>query len=247
MTLITSTTTSHRHNGIDPRELVPAGREIGRPDYAPPAPAARRPRILSHPIAQHALTALRDRRTRARHVRFYSNQLLNALTLEATASLALHEISVETTSGTQAGKILGKPVIFMSLTRHGLGLAHNVTEIIPGVSIGSITLEKVEGAELPVPRLHLSNAPSLQEARVIVFDPTVTTGKTAALALQLLRKSGAGDLVLASFIMSNQGLDRIMTTIPDLTVITGAIDGYDQKRGLQPGMGDFAARLYETT
>lgn len=245
MNLITSPTLTHRNNGIDPRESIPADREIGRPEITN-GTAVKRPRILAHPVAQHALTTLRDRRTRVKHLRAYSNQLLTILALEATTGIPLRDATINLESGVHTGKALGKPVVFLSLTRHGLGLSHNVSEIIPGVSIGSISLENSGGREQPEPRLHLTNAPALQEARVILFDPAVSSGSMVALALQLLRKSGANDLVVASFVMSMAGMERVLTVAPSATVITTAVDDFDAKRGLRPGIGDFAERLYAT-
>lgn len=243
-TLITTTTASPRNNGIDPRERLPAGRERGLPDFSKPVAATRRPRIVAHPVAQHALTALRDQRTRAKSLRYFGNQLLTHLTVEATGGLPTREIDIEQSGGLHASPTLARQVVFLSLTRHGLGLSHNVAELIPGVSIGSITLESPDKNQSPEPRFHLANAPALHEARVIVFDPVVSSGRVAGLALQMLRRSGATDLALASFVIGNQSLDHLLALLPDLAIVTAAVDDYDPKRGLRPGLGDFAERLY---
>jgi uracil phosphoribosyltransferase len=80
---------------------------------------------------------------------------------------------------------------------------------------------------------------------VILFDPVVSTGLSACLALNVLRRSGAADIALISFLVSSVGLERLQASQPDLAVWTAAIDiEWDAKRGAIPSLGDFGERLY---
>jgi uracil phosphoribosyltransferase len=207
--------------------------------YSPPPTNIN---VVEHPVAQHALTALRNKHTPTKQFRVFSNQLLVLLALEATRTLPTREEAVETPAGSHAGSALGKPVIFLSLTRQGLGLAHTLADFIPGMSFGSITLDHSKHRE---PRLHLVNAPLLTDARVIIFDPVVGAGFSASSAVHLIHASGAADISLLSFLISSPGLKRIQAAIPGLTVWTAAIEPeLDPKRGPLPGLGNFAERLY---
>jgi uracil phosphoribosyltransferase len=216
--------------------------------YSPPpvnVPAPVNVNVLAHPIARHALTALRNKHTPTKQFRMFSNQLLVMLAIEATRTLPTREEPVETPADSHLGAALGKPVVFLSLTRHGLGLAHSLADFIPGVSIGAISLGHGSSGQPLEPRLHLANAPLLTDARVILFDPVVGAGFSAGSALHLVRRSGASDITLLSFLISSPGLKRIQATIPGLTVWTAEIEQeLDPKRGPLPGLGNFAERLY---
>ena len=65
---------TNRHEEMDTREQVPVVRENSIPDR--PSVQAKRPVIVSHPIARHALSVLRDKNTSGRQLRHYSQQLL---------------------------------------------------------------------------------------------------------------------------------------------------------------------------
>lgn len=227
----------------DVRERAhPDGTDVG-PSHRG-RPTVKRLNVLEHPIAQHALTGLRNKDTASQDFREVCEQLLLFLTVEATRSLPVHGVEVATSAGRYEGKSLAKPVIFLSVTREALGLANNVADLIPNVLIGAVSLDQ-RGSQRPVPRMHLTNAPALSEARVILFDPVVATGLSASLALGLLRNSGAADLTLVSFVCSSQGLAHLQSKLPDLTVWTAAIDAeWDAKRGPIPGLGNFSERMY---
>lgn len=231
-----------RHHGHEPAFPRPA--EVS-PGEVPAPPAEEKVHVVGHPIAQHALTLLRNKLTPTKPFRSFSSQLLAVLAIEATRSLPIRDELVETPAESHVGRTLGKPVIFLSLTRHGLGLAHNVADFIPEASIGAISLDQGENGHRIAPRLHLANAPALSDAMVILFDPVVGTGFSASIALQRLRSCGASDISLLSFLITAPGLQRVQETVPDLKVWVAAIErDFDPKKGPLPGLGNFAERLY---
>ena len=227
---------------------APPALPVEKPAMPPPAPAVqavKKINVAEHPLAQHALTALRNKHTQPTQFRQISNQLLVLLALEATRNLSTRDELVETHSTTHTGQTIEKPVIFLSITRHGLGLAHNVADFFPGMLVGTVTLERKGENSNVEPRLHIVNAPALSDAKVILFDPVVTTGMSATVALNFIRRSGATDVSLVSFLVSFGGLSRLQTSMPDLSIWTAGIDNeWDSKKGPMPGLGNFGERLY---
>lgn len=243
-TVLTSSTRTVRFKRSDPREISPPTANSDATG-ATVAPAVKRLHLVEHPLAQHALTALRDKHTPPPEFRVISNQLLILLALEATRTLPVRNHAVETATGPHVGQVLTKPVVFLSITRHGLGLAHSMADIFPNLLVGAISLDRAGEGQDYEPRLHIVNAPALSDARVILFDPVVASGLSATLALNLVRRSGATDISFVSFLVSLPGLSRLQSALPDLMVWTAAIDTeLDPKRGPLPGMGNFAERLY---
>jgi len=208
-------------------------------------PVAKKVNVAEHPLAQHALMALRNKHTPPAQFRQMSDQLLLLLALEATRSLPTRDELIETHSTTHTGQVLAKPVLFLSVTRHGLGLAHSVADFFPGVLVGTVSLDRRGDNPTVEPRLHIVNAPALSDARVILFEPVVATGASASMAINFVRRSGATDITLVSFLVSFPGLSRLQAALPDVTVWTAGIDSeWDSKRGPMPGLGNFAERLY---
>jgi uracil phosphoribosyltransferase len=212
---------------------------------APPPPPVRNMHLLEHPLAQHSLTTLRNKDTPSYQYRVTCNQLLVLLLIEATRALPIRERAVETGTGAATGHALTKPVIFLTVARHGLGLAHNMADLFPNLLVGMISLDRSAEGKAVEPRLHIANAPALGDASVILFDPVVASGASAQAAITLVRRSGATDISLVSFLFSLPGLSRMQSSFPNLRVWTAGIDPeLDPKRGPLPGMGNFAERLY---
>lgn len=202
--------------------------------------------MVEHPLAQHALTVLRDRATPNEAFRTVSKQLLMMLALEATRSLPVRDEEIDAGGMVHSGKVLAKPVVFLSVSRHSMGLSHNLAELIPGLHVGSVSLDTSADNRRPQVRLNVFNSPALADVRVVLFDPVISTGLSCSLALNLIRRSGAADIALVNFVTSSQGLSRLMTGFPDLMIYTTGIDSnWDSKRGPLPGIFQFAERMYE--
>ncbi|HUG09831.1 MAG TPA: uracil phosphoribosyltransferase [Opitutaceae bacterium] len=201
--------------------------------------------VIEHSLAEHTLTQLRNKHTLPDQFRELSSWLLLLLTLEATRNVPTREETVEASFSQHKGRSLGKPLIFLALNRHALGLAHAVAESFPGLRVGMITLDRSPDTQHIEPRFHLNNAPLLDSAKVILFEPVISSGVSASVALRLLRRSGASDVSLISFVGSLAGLSHLQSAFPDLDVWTAGVDTeLDAKRGPLPGLGDFSARLY---
>jgi len=220
---------------------------------APQAPAIAKPavvpaptvNVVEHPIARHALTALRNRDTLPGQFRVFANQLLLVLAIEATRNLPTRDELVQTVSGSCVGRTMGKPVVLLSLDRHCLGLAHQVADLIPNVAIGTISLERVGNGSGFEPRLHLRNAPAFNTAHVVLFDPVVTTGLSAGMAVDFLHRSGATEITLLSFLISSVALERVQAARSGLTVWTAGVETeVDSRRGAFSSLGNFGERLY---
>lgn len=214
-------------------------------DAPAPAPVANRLQIVDHPAARHALTILCNKHSNQYSIRSSTNHLLVLLTLEAMRSLPTRPLKVDTSRETWNGVGLAKPVVLLAVTRHGLGLSHNLMECVPGLLVGSVTLDHTDEARLPQARLHLASAPALRDCRVILFDPVIQSGVSAGTALDLVRHLGATDISLLSFTISAQGLLRLQAAYAELNVWTAHVDAdWDAKRSPASVLGDFGTRLF---
>jgi hypothetical protein len=121
---------------------LPPERAVARPPtvaslpVAPPPEAPKRLRLLEHPIADHVLSAMRDRNTPPEQFRLHCQRLLLFLLVEATRSMP-SESARKASGGAAAGEAAPtEAVVLLSLNRHGLGLTHQMADCIPGAVTG---------------------------------------------------------------------------------------------------------------
>lgn len=202
--------------------------------------------VVDHPLAAHLLTELRDVATEPERFRHLSRRLGTVLALEATRGLATRGESVETPLTTTEGRRLDRPVVAVPILRAGLGLLETVTDLLPDVRVGYAGLERDEATLQPTS--YYLKVPELRDASVLLLDPMLATGGSAAFAITLLKEHGATDIQLVCVVASPEGLAHLAQTHPDVRVVTAAIDeGLNEVGYIIPGLGDFGDRLFGTS
>ena len=85
---------------------------------------ANKPLIMDHPLIQHKLTLLRDKRTGSKEFREMIAEVSMLMCYEATRDLPLKEVEIETPmTMTKSNVISGRKLAFVPILRAGLGLS----------------------------------------------------------------------------------------------------------------------------
>lgn len=201
--------------------------------------------ILQHPLADHALTHLRDRTTKPATFRTLSHQLGLLLALDATRDLPTRSHAVNTPLEPHTGKILAEGLIVVPILRAGLGMVQPYLDLFPEVSVGYVGLERDH--QTAVARSYYCKLPPLAGKRVLCVDPMLATGGSAVTALDLLREAGAIQLSLVVIVASPEGVAAVEKAHPSVPIFTAALDReLNVKKYILPGLGDFGDRLYGT-
>jgi len=201
--------------------------------------------VLQHPLADHVLTHLRDQTTKPALFRTLSYQISLLLALEATRDLATVEKRVDTPLAPHTGRVLATSIAIVPILRAGLGMVQPFMDIFPDVSVGYVGLERDHTTAIA--RSYYCKLPPLDGKRVLVIDPMLATGGSAAQALDVVRAAGAKDLAYVCIVASPEGVALVQKTHPDVPIFAGAIDrGLNAKKYILPGLGDFGDRLYGT-
>lgn len=201
--------------------------------------------ILQHPLADHALTHLRDRTTKPATFRTLSHQLGLLLALDATRDLPTRSHAVNTPLEPHTGKILAEGLIVVPILRAGLGMVQPYLDLFPEVSVGYVGLER--DPQTAVARSYYCKLPPLAGKRVLCVDPMLATGGSAVTALDLLREAGAIQLSLVVIVASPEGVAAVEKAHPSVPIFTAALDReLNVKKYILPGLGDFGDRLYGT-
>ena len=201
--------------------------------------------VLSHPLAHHVLTHLRDKTTKPALFRTLSYQVSLLLALEATRNLATEEKPVETPLETITGHVLAKPLAIVPILRAGLGMVQPFLDTFPDVSVGYVGLERDHTTA--VARSYYCKLPPLEGKRVLVIDPMLATGGSAAQALGVVKAAGATEVCFVCIVAAPEGIAVVQAAHPDVPIYAGVVDrSLNAKKYILPGLGDFGDRLYGT-
>jgi uracil phosphoribosyltransferase len=202
---------------------------------------------LTHPLAAHLVTRLRDRNTPGDAFRRHAFQLTSLLVLEATRDLPLAEDVVETPLEWHAGRKLSEALAVVPILRAGLAMLEPVVQLFPKVDVGYVGLERSHDGEASA-RRYYSKLPALAGKRVLVLDPMLATGGSAAHAVSLIREQeGIAGITMVCVVAAPEGVARLREAHPDVRIVTAALDrGLNERKYIVPGLGDFGDRLYGT-
>src|SRR5215469_12581621 len=146
--------------------------------------------VIAHPLVQHNLAQLRDRRTEPQEFRRLLGEISSLMIYEATRSLGVKKIRVRTPLAPCNGLQLEREVALVPVLRAGLGMLDAILELIPHARVGFIGLRREE-TTLKALFYHKSFPKNLGDFEVILIDPMLATGGSAVAALDLLTEQGA--------------------------------------------------------
>jgi uracil phosphoribosyltransferase len=201
--------------------------------------------VVQHPLVKHILTRLRDASTEPAQFRALARQLTLLLAVEATRDLPVREHTVRTPLETTQGHSLAQPIVAVPILRAGLGMLEAITELFTEVRVGYIGLERDETTA--VARAYYCKLPPIGASRVLLLDPMLATGGSAAQAVEVLLKAGAQDIVHVCVVAAPEGVRLLNERFPQVRIVAASIDrGLNDRKFILPGLGDFGDRLYGT-
>jgi uracil phosphoribosyltransferase len=202
--------------------------------------------VIAHPLVQHNLARLRDKRTQSQEFRRLLGEIASLMLYEATRSFAVRPVSVQTPLATAPGFRLEREVVLVPVLRAGLGMLDSILQLIPHARVGFIGLKREE-TTLRAQFYHKSLPDNLGRFEVILIDPMLATGGSAVAAMDLLAGQGAKQVRLVSLVAAPEGIRRVRKSYPRLPVFTAAIDRRLNGKGyILPGLGDAGDRLFGT-
>jgi uracil phosphoribosyltransferase len=200
--------------------------------------------VITHPLVQHNLTRLRDKRTRPQEFRRLLSEMAALMLYEATRDFAASPTTVQTPLASARGFKLNREVVLVPVLRAGLGMLDSILQLIPNARVGFIGLKREE-TTLRAQFYHQSLPRNLQRFEVILIDPMLATGGSAVAAMDLLTNSGARRVRLVSLVAAPEGVRHLQRHYPALPVFTAAVDRKLNERGyILPGLGDAGDRLF---
>lgn len=202
--------------------------------------------VSKHPLIQHKLTLLRDRRTEPKKFRELVREIAILLAYEATQDLAVSPMPVETPMGKAQGYELQEHIGLVPILRAGLGMVEGIWEMMPSAEVWHIGLYRDERTLRPVEYYNkLPVAPTVQVT--LILDPMLATGGSAVATVDILKRWGAQRIKFVGLIAAPEGIARLATAHPDVPIHVAAVDDRLNEIGyIVPGLGDAGDRQFGT-
>ncbi len=202
--------------------------------------------VVEHPLIQAKLTKLRDRTTDRLQFRQILEELTALMVYEITRDFPTRPVQVETPLERTTGVELARPVILVPILRAGIVMTDGVLNLIPTARVGHVGLYRDPQSLKPV-TYYLKLPENVKEALVIVVDPMLATGGSAAEAVRLVKESGAEDVRFLCLVAAPEGVRAFRRLHPDVPIYTAALDRELNDHGyILPGLGDAGDRLFGT-
>ena len=203
--------------------------------------------IVDHPLIQHKLSIMRDKKTCTKDFRALLREIALLMGYEVTRNLPLTTHSIETPLCRFDAPVLAdkKPVI-VPILRAGLGMADGFLELMPSARVGHIGMYRDENKR---PVEYLVKLPDLEGRTFFLVDPMLATGYSAANGVDVLKKRGVKgkDIIFMSLLCAPEGVETFQQLHPDVEVYTASLDDHlNEKAYIVPGLGDAGDRLYGT-
>lgn len=203
--------------------------------------------VFDHPLIQHKLALIRDENTGSKEFRELVEEVSLLMAYEVTRHMPLEGTQVNTPVGPAKVKMLsGKKIGIIPILRAGLGMVNGMLKLIPAARVGHIGLYRDPETLMPVE--YYCKLPSdVSERELIILDPMLATGGSAAKAVEVLKDKGATSIKLMCLIAAPEGIEAVHKEHPDVEIYTAAIDERLNSKGyIVPGLGDAGDRLYGT-
>ena len=203
--------------------------------------------VFDHPMIQHKLSIMRDKKTGPKEFRELLNEIAMLMAFEVTRDLPLKTVEVETPIGlTKTNVIAGKKLAIVPILRAGLGMVDGIRSLVPTAKVGHIGLYRDPGTLEPV-EYYCKLPADVEEREILLVDPMLATGGSASAAITFIKRRGCSNIKLVSLIAAPEGIHRIQEDHNDVDIYVAHVDEKLNEHGyIVPGLGDAGDRLFGT-
>jgi len=204
--------------------------------------------VIDHPLITHKLSIMRNKKTGSKDFRELLDEIAMLMGYEITRDLPLEDVKIETPLVAMTAKrVSGKKLAIVPILRAGLGMVDGLLRLVPVAKVGHIGMYRDEVTHEPV-EYYCKMPPDIADRLVIVVDPMLATGGSAADAITLLKnKYGCNNIRLMNLVAAPEGVKRVQNEHDDVDIYVAALDEcLNENAYILPGLGDAGDRIFGT-
>jgi uracil phosphoribosyltransferase len=203
--------------------------------------------VTDHPLITHKLTVLRNKETPSTVFRQLVEELVTLLAYEATRTVRVDEVEVQTPVAKAKGVHLSSPQpLIVPILRAGLGMLEGMMKLLPTAEVGFLGIKRNE--ETLEPYTYAERLPDdLTGRQVYIIDPMLATGGTLIDSIKYVFDRGATEVTCVCLIGAPEGVAAVEKAVgnKNVTIVLGGLDEKLNEIGyIVPGLGDAGDRLY---
>jgi uracil phosphoribosyltransferase len=204
-------------------------------------------KLVNLPCVQHKLGIIRDVNTGHKQFRELATEITKFVCYEALQNIKTKEVRVETPVEMATCRKIDTDIVVVPILRAGVGMLEGILELVPTARVGFVGLFRDEETKQPV--TYYERFPrQIKGGTCIVIDPMLATGGSTVAALDLLKKSGAENIVVVCIVTCPEGIELVESEHPDVPIYAAAIDDkLNENKYIVPGLGDAGDRLFGTS
>ena len=203
--------------------------------------------VLDHPLILDKLTRMRRTTTSSQEFRQLLREISLLMGYEVTRDFATELVKVQTPICEGKFPMLRKQrFTIVPILRAGLGMVDGLLEVMPFADVGHIGLYRDEQTHQPV-EYYYKMPVGLENTVIIVVDPMLATGGSAADTVDSLKAHGCTNIRLMNLVAAPEGVKHMHERHPDVDIYVAAVDeGLDENAYIVPGLGDAGDRIFGT-
>ncbi len=202
---------------------------------------------LNHPLIEHKLSILRNKKTGTKEFRELIKEISMFLCYEAMKDAKLERLEIETPiEKLKTGKLNEDNYAFIPILRAGMGMLDGVISVVPNAKIGHIGMYRDEKTFEPV-NYFFKVPKGISKKEILLLDPMLATGGSALDAIDLLKSKGVKKIKFLCIIAAPEGIKRVEEKHPDVQIYCAHIDKkLNENKYIVPGLGDAGDRIFGT-
>lgn len=203
---------------------------------------------MSNPLIDHYLGVIRDEQTGKNDFAQSIESIVYLMSFNITGNIGTAVKTVKTPLAETDVAYFFDKILVIPILRAGLAMFEPIKRIIPDATYGYVGIKR---SHAPVRKditadMYYCNLPdNLCEYKVILLDVVVATGVSTSHCVDYLIERGVKEenIILASIIVSREGIEKVNAAYPKMEIFTCAIDEVLTDNGyIVPGLGDAGDR-----
>lgn len=203
--------------------------------------------VLNHPLIKIKLGVLRDKNTKHTEFKHNLNEIASLMVFEILRDYKTKSKKIETPTKTKTNvDTFDKEIVIIPILRAGIGMIDGIQSLVPQAKIGHIGLYRDEKSLKAQEYFYkIPNVP--KDSVIIVVDPMMATGGSAADAINRIKKDGYNNIKMVSLVGAPEGIENFKKKVKNVNLYIAAIDEKLNKDGyIIPGLGDAGDRIFGT-